>query len=77
MESEVIRVTPPFRSSRPADCVVPRPVRDPSLRLKHYGPVQPMDAPTPYLALIWRAVPGGVGLFLFFAIGAALVAVLS
>lgn len=34
-----------FASSRPASCVSPRPYSDPSLRLRKYGPIQPMDLP--------------------------------
>ena len=31
-----------FRSSRPDEWTLPRPPRDPSLRLRAYGPIRPM-----------------------------------
>lgn len=36
-------------SSRPDHWAHPRPHRDPSLRRKHYGPVQPMEYDEPSL----------------------------
>lgn len=37
----------PYRSSRPAKCVEPRPHTDPSQRLQTYGKVQSMDEARP------------------------------
>jgi hypothetical protein len=35
-----------FRSSPPDTWILPRPHRDPSLRLMTYGPLVPMDPPS-------------------------------
>ncbi len=34
-----------YRSSRPDGWTVPRPHRDPSLRLQIHGPIRPMEEP--------------------------------
>ena len=42
-----------FRSSRPDTWIMPRPHRDPGMRLMTYGPLVPMDQPT-----FWQRLRG-------------------
>jgi hypothetical protein len=39
-----------FRSSKPDEWTLPRPVRDPSARLRAYGPVRPMAEDASFLS---------------------------
>jgi hypothetical protein len=40
-------ICPTIRSSRPTESVLPRPHRDAGERMKHYGPIEPMQYDEP------------------------------
>jgi hypothetical protein len=44
-----------FRSSRPDGWTMPRPHRDPSLRYRMHGPIQPMEEPSFLARLFGRS----------------------